>query len=349
VNAALIERPSALSADLDRVLDLARDDLAALSGCRLLLTGGTGFVGRWLLETLVLADERLGLGLDVVTVVRDPRRLPAHLALARPVDVHTADVRGLCPVGAVDAVVSGAASSSAAFGVGDGDPAVLADTIVSGTRAALAAATGNRPRFLLLSSGAVYGPQPQQLPRIAETFPGAPDPLDPRGAYGTAKRAAESLVGVATAAGEVDGVVARIFTLLGPLQPLDGHFAVGNLLADALAGRPVTLTGDGRPVRTYLHATDLTVALLALLVRGRSGAAYNVGSDAPVTLAELAGEIADLPSPRLPVRLGSATGPAGAGARYVPDTSRIRTELRLPDALPRRAALVRTFDWWRSR
>jgi dTDP-glucose 4,6-dehydratase len=338
--------PTGLAADLDEVLEAAAEDLARWRGARVLLTGATGFVGTWLLETLAWADRRLGLGVRAVAASRDPARLPPHLAADSAVEPLRADVRALPRVGPVDAVVHAAAPASAPFGHGDGAPHALTATILDGTRAALeaAAAAGGVP-LLFVSSGAVYGRVPGAAPPGEATLTG-PDPLDPRAAYGEAKRMAEMLCAIEAARSRVPATVARCFTFVGPHLPLGAHFAVGNFLADVLAGRPVHVRSDGRPLRSYLYAADLAAWLWGVLARGAPGRAYNVGSDHAVSIAELAAACAAQATPPPPVVIAGtpADGPPDV---YLPDTTRAHAELGLAQRVELTDALARTLAWHR--
>src|SRR5581483_1431185 len=138
---------------------------------------------------------------------------------------------------------------------------------------------------------------------VAEDAPTAPDALDPRSSYGNAKRLAENLCAISTQAGRADVVVGRLFAFVGPRIPLDAHFAIGNFLHDALEGRPIVVRGDGQARRSYLYAGELPEWCWALLARGRSGAAYNVGSPQGVTIADLAGLVAKLATQPPEVRI----------------------------------------------
>jgi len=142
-------------------------------------------------------------------------------------------------------------------------------------------------RMLFVSSGAVYGKQPATVPHVPETYAGSPDPLAPGNAYAEGKRAGEFLCAAFAAANDLEIPIARPFAFLGPGLPLERHFAAGNFLADALAGRPLAVNGDGTPYRSYMYPTDLTAWLLTILAKGQSGRAYNVGSDEAVTIGEL--------------------------------------------------------------
>ena len=203
--------------------------------------------------------------------------------------------------------------------------------IVDGTRHLLDYAVAQRiPRFLLVSSGGAYGPQPQGMARIPEDYHGMPDPLDAQSAYGVAKRCAEHLCALYAQQHGVAVVIARCFAFVGRDLPLGAHFAIGNFIRDALAGGPITVQGDGTPVRSYMDQRDLACWLEALLQRGRAGQAYNVGSDEAIDIAALAHRVRDLLAPGQPVQIASSAPMAqGLHQRYVPSIAKARAELGL--------------------
>ena len=204
---------------------------------------------------------------------------------------------------------------------------------------AVAAGAGD---VLLLSSGAVYGRQPADLARTPEDHAGAPDPLDPRSAYGAGKRVSDWLGAAYSADGRLSAKSARIYAQVGPHLPLDKQFALPNFIGDALAGRPVRVRGDGRTVRSYLYAADLALWLWTILLEGRTGAAYNVGSDEPVALGARAARVAELLGPAAGVETGGAPAPID---RYVPDTRLARGELGLRAEIGLDDAILRTARW----
>jgi nucleoside-diphosphate-sugar epimerase len=333
-------------ADLAHVLQFARQDLEKLRGASLFVTGGTGFFGKWLVSTFLHANRKLQLGDSMTVLTRDPERFRTECpdqAVDRALVLHPGDVRTFTfPEGKFSHLILGASSA------GEG-PLDLFSTIVDGTRHTLdfAKQCGAR-RVLFLSSGAVYGQQPADITHIPETYLGGPDPLQPGSTYGEAKRVAEHLCCAFSAAHGLEAVIARCFAFSGPHLPLDANFAIGNFMGDALASRPISIQGDGTPYRSYLYAADLAVWLWALLARGMSGRAYNVGSDEDVTIADLAHAVADQSGTAAGVYIAKTAVPGVPASRYVPSIDRARAELGLTPHIRLRDGISRTFEWLRQ-
>jgi nucleoside-diphosphate-sugar epimerase len=319
-----------------------------LAGKRVFLSGGTGFVGKWLLATLLDANQKLGLHCELVVLTRNPEafvRAAPHLANAQCLTLVAGDVRNFeFPDGDFTHVIHAATDV-----VKQTTPRDTFATCVEGTRRVVELAVrSNATDFLLLSSGAVYGQQPPTLNRIAESYAGAPDPLSPASAYGEGKRVAEWLCAVQAKESSLRTKIARCFAFVGPYLPLDKHFAVGNFLRDAMNGNKIVIQGDGTPRRTYLHAADMAAWLWATLLRGRSGAAYNVGGDEVISIAELAHRVVDALDSTAAITTMRRAPEGQVADRYVPDVTRARTELELPDPIPLDDAIKRTARWHRE-
>lgn len=342
-----------LEADLDAVLHDTADLWPQLHQAHIFLTGGTGFIGSWLLETLRHAIQRHGLALRVTVLTRDPARFAAkapHLASFPAYTLLQGEIADFAtPSEQYSHIIHAATDASA--DLNENNPLRMFDTVLDGTRRVLELARSQpQARLLFLSSGAVYGQQPWELAGVPETYQGSPDPIAPRNAYGEAKRAAEMLCAIYHKQFGVPFVSARIFTLLGPYLALGVHFAAGNFIAEAMAGRAVTVNGNGLPCRSYLYAGDLVVWLLQLLQRGTAGRAYNVGSSDSVSIAQLAQRVASVLGDGHSTVLGAADTGWNPG-RYVPDTSRICNELGVRQSVGLDEAILRTALWngWKGK
>ena len=156
----------------------------------------------------------------------------------------------------------------------------------------------------------------------------------PSTAYGQAKRAAEHLCALFSEQHGIETVIARCFAFVGANLPLNVHFAVSNFIRDALTADAITVSGDGTPLRTYLHQSDLAHWLFTLLEHGSPGQAYNVGSDEVISIAALAHLVRDILAPDKPVHILGQPDPCAARNRYVPDICKIERDLGLTVSVP---------------
>lgn len=337
-----------LADDLDHILDHTRHLWDELRGERVFITGGTGFFGCWLLESFIWAHEKLNLSAHATVLTRSPAafRIKApHLAEHPAVTLIEGDVRTFnFPSGSFSHVIHAATESSAK--PNDENPLLMLDTIVEGTRHTLDfAKTCGARKFLLTSSGAVYGKQPPELTHIPEDYLGAPDPADPKSAYGQGKRLAEHLCALYAQQSNIEMKVARCFAFVGPYLLLDIHFAIGNFIRDALNGSPIIVKSDGTPQRSYLYAADLTIWLWTIFFKGKSCRPYNVGSDKGLSIAELAYMVAKTFTPGLPVQILKTTNGNKPIERYTPSIERASSELQLRPFVNLQTAIKRTADW----
>jgi nucleoside-diphosphate-sugar epimerase len=160
---------------------------------------------------------------------------------------------------------------------------------------------------------------------VAEDHAGACRSNSASSAYGEAKRAQETLAAINAQARGLETVMTRCFAFAGPGLPLDGHFAIGNFVRDALRADAIVLNSAGEAVRSYLHGADLAAWLLFLLMKGKPGEAYNVGSDHSLSVADLAARVGRRLSPHKPVRVLGKPGAPGARSWYVPDIGKARS------------------------
>lgn len=306
--------------------------LSKLSGGRLFITGGTGFYGSWLVESLVGANDQLDLGASAVVLSRNPQSFlqkNPHLRARKDLTFIAGDVRNFdFPDGKFTHVIHAATEASAKLN--REDPLLMIDTIVEGTRRTLEFAVHCGARqFLNTSSGAVYGDIPATVGPVPESFMGGPDVSNPKWAYGEGKRLSELLCAIYADKHGLETKNVRCFATIGPGLPLDTHFAIGNFIADALAGREIVIQGDGSAVRSYIDIADLTVWLWHVLVFGESKQAYNVGSEDGYSIREIAERVRDVLCPGLDIKVLGQPLPHQYATHYVPSTAKARETLGL--------------------
>ena len=342
--------PALPQEDLDHVLEHTRELWEDLRDQSIFFTGGTGFVGTWLLESFVWCADALKLSARVVVLTRDSERFRTnapHLATHPAVRVLRGDVAGFAfPDGQFPFVIHAATERIA--GPDEHQPLGSFERDVEGTRRVLefARAHGTR-RLLFTSSGAVYGRQPPGLSNVGEDYPGAPSPLDVEGTYAHAKRVSEFMCAAYGRAYRFDALIARLFAFVGPLLPLNANYAVGNFIRDALDGGPIRIAGDGTPYRSYLYASDLAIWLWTILLRGQAGVPYNVGSSKSVSIAELARAVANAVAPETKIEVAGQPVPGMPPLRYVPETLRAENELDLRASIALGEGIRRTAQWHR--
>jgi nucleoside-diphosphate-sugar epimerase len=331
-----------LAADLNYVLERTEPLWEEVRGARLFVTGGTGFVGSWLLETFLWACERLALDAEMAVLCRNYapflHKAP-HLATHPRLRFVEDDVRTFeFPEGEFSHIVHAAADSTLKLTPENSE--LIRGTIVRGTERALEFADQcDAAKFLFVSSGAVYGAQPPGVLRLEENHSCKPD-TD----YAKGKRDAEAMCKQARS---LEAKIARCFAFVGPYLPLDAHFAAGNFVGDVLRGGPINVTGGGMARRSYLYAADLAIWLWTILFKGVAGRAYNVGSENDLSIHDLALVAAQTADPHIEVRLTQNAQLGKAAHRYVPSTVRARLELGLEDAFSIEEALTRTVCYHR--
>jgi nucleoside-diphosphate-sugar epimerase len=314
-----------------------RGDLDRLSGASLLLTGATGFVGRSLVESVIRFNVVSGAPPCVLIL---PTRRPELVRSRYGEQVAAGEIQVVAwaagekvelPGRPPDFVIHGAATTDPARFRAD-PTGSLRDTIGMADAVADVAETSAAQRVLLISSGAVYGDQPADLPSIPEAYQGG-YAVAGGASYAEAKRESERRFRQT----DVDVRIARVFSVMGPYQDIHSAFAVPDLIRQAADGGAIALTTDGSPRRSFCYATDLSAILFWLLLGQPRHDIYNVGSrDGTASIAEVADTIAEIFG-GLEVRRSAKPGPQ---RDYVPDLDRLYREY-VP-AVGLREGLLRT-------
>ncbi|MEU0374035.1 UDP-glucuronic acid decarboxylase family protein [Streptomyces sp. NPDC006283] len=212
-----------------------------------------------------------------------------------------------------------------------------------GTRNALALAHASGARFLLASTSEVYG-DPQQHPQN-ERYWGNVNPVGPRSVYDEAKRFGEALTTAQADAHGTDTGIVRVFNTYGPrMRGYDGR-AVPTFVRQALAGEPLTVTGDGRQTRSLCYVDDTVRGILAAAAHGLRGP-VNIGNPTEITMLELARLVIELTGSTSEIRF--VERPTDDPAVRCPDITLARDKLEWEPGVTAEEGLRRTIAWFRD-
>lgn len=289
------------------------------AGARILIYGGTGFVGTWLTTTFITANSLLKLDLKVSVVTRDIKRAaekfgPEHSKHINYIE-HDFFRSKLRTDLRADYIYHGATPTRIATGSNNysevSDAAVNAAIHASNCRGFSLPET----RVIHLSSGAIYGPQDMNLSHRSETDPAGSN-LD---TYGKTKKNVDTLLRAAYDQGKIRLQSPRLFAFAGPLLQLNAHFAIGNFLLDGLLGNPIKVSGNPNTTRSYMYPSDLILSILLIGTIDKF-LKINIGSDIPISMTSLSNLVQEKTgSPQI-----IFTNPDSQPSNYVPSIIQLR-------------------------
>ena len=262
----------------------------------LLVIGGSGFFGKSILD-MFQRGKLSPWNIDkVIAMSRSARRLmlEAPELIRGNVELVESDIATTNYLPDADYVIHAAASTDARNYINAGDKE--RKNIQAGTLnyCRLAKKNKRNAKNIYVSSGAVYGKQPESLCSIEETYKFSDQNDIPEGKrdYSVAKRDAEELIRKLGDEG-FSVCIARCFAFVGKFLPRDQHFAIGNFIDDVINKRPIVVKANHQIYRSYMYADDLVEWLMTIVDKASPKCPiYNVGSDKAVLLSDLAKQLA---------------------------------------------------------
>ncbi len=306
---------------------------------RVLVTGAAGFLGSHLVDRL-LADGHSIVGYDNLST--GSLENIAHLAGERRFSLVVEDICEPFDPGPVDYVFNFASPAS--------PPKYLELPIQTlrvgsvGVENTLEIAFRNNAGYLHASTSECYG-EPLEHPQ-RESYWGNVNPVGPRSVYDEAKRYAEALVVAYHRARGVNTHLVRIFNTYGPrLHPEDGR-VISNFVAQALAGEPLTIYGDGSQTRSFCYVDDLIEGILRLSMSDEH-LPVNIGNPNEFTIMECAREILQLTDSKSAMHYCEV--PQDDPTRRCPDITKAKMLLRWEPQTDLRQGLVKTINHCRAK
>lgn len=332
---------SLLDADYLEAADGVGDLWKKIEGAHILLTGGTGFFGLWLLHSYLFAVERRCMNAHLTVLSRNPTAfLDKNPALKgrKHLSFIQGDVRDFqSPKGSFSHVIHAAVDVSPAL---SGQNIETYDVLYRGSKRVLDfCREKNVQSILLISSGAVYG---RQEGFVKESVVSSELSVVPSSLYAEGKRISEWMFLNSDIEAKVK--VARCFAFIGPHLSLDAPFAVSYFFRQAINNEPIVLQSDGAGLRSYMYGSDLAVWLWSLLLSESTEKIFNVGSDKAVSVLEMAQRIVSASGKNIQI----ISGKTFASDVYVPDIEKAQKQLAFSLRVSLDQAIERTWNFWRG-
>jgi dTDP-glucose 4,6-dehydratase len=267
--------------DLMEVANRTKSFHVNFSNSRILVLGGTGFLGSWLVESLLQINKQSNLNLQIHVPARNASKL-TYLS-EKNLQVYPHDFgseKFLGAKGDFDYIFHALTPTVS----DDLDP------VLSITKFLLQDIEEWKlpPRLVHLSSGAVYPKSIASIGPIAEQEVSLSTDLT---RYGTLKWKLEQEIISKTQSGIINGISPRLFAFAGPRIPLDAHFAIGNFMSQGIRGKDILVQGNSQTVRSYLHPVDAVIWLLKSAVI-KENELLHIGSENGFSMATIAEKVA---------------------------------------------------------
>ena len=326
--------------DLNQISECISKQVDVYKNSKILIYGGTGFIGTWLTLAIGHLNETLGLGVNLTIVSRDVKSAKSRFgnALAKDINFIEHDFSKSRPIEHPKADFIFHGTTPTRTSTGSHDPVKMFDAAINATNHAINATSRkfDLVKITHLSSGVVYGVQPQsQKFRLEDD-----NPTLGIGAYANAKITIDQILARAYEQGRIRYQSPRLFAFAGPLLQLDAHFAAGNFVLDGLMGRPIQVQGNPLTLRSYMYPADLICAILMIAVQD-DYRNYNVGSEEIISIKDLAWLISDITS-KTEIEFTNLEAPI---SNYIPSITNLKSLMPNHKPAKIRNSLERWIDW----
>ncbi len=349
---------SIVEEDLNAIADAIREEAKLLEGKTVLITGGSGFIGSYVVATIDLLNRKFFskpckvISLDNHITGQNSRNNMVKEIGSEHIKFISHDVRFQIGIeGPVDYIISAAGVASPVYY--KRYPIETIEGTIFGIKNALELARQKKVASLLyFSSSEIYGdPDPNFIP-TPETYKGNVSSIGERSCYDESKRVGETMCMAYFTVHKVPVRIVRPFNVYGPGMKSTDYRVIPTMLSRGLHGDELTVHDKGNQTRTFCYITDAVTGFFKVLLKGRDGGVYNVGNDAEeINMLALAETIAeDIFEGKVRVKLISYPDnyPKDEPRRRCPDLSRIKKELGYAQKVSLKEGLQRAFEWMRE-
>lgn len=341
--------------DLEEIVKGLGEDAKRLAGSSLLISGGAGFLGSYIVAVIDYLNRTVLPKPCRVTAVDNfitgSRGGLADELKSREISRIEADItKPLAFRGGFDYIVHAAGLASPVYY--RKYPLETIEVTVTGTKQLLELARqGKAKSFLLFSSSEIYGDPDSRFIPTPETYRGNVSSTGPRACYDESKRLAETISMIYYEFFGVPVKIVRPFNIYGPLMKPNDHRVIPAFLTNAMRGTPLLVHDRGNQTRTYCYISDAVTGFLKVLLSAKNGEVYNVGNDQnEINVKTLAKMVANLFDGNVGIQLINYPDayPADEPQRRCPDLEKIRYELRYEPRVNVESGLRRTLAWFRA-
>ncbi|PLV64760.1 NAD-dependent epimerase/dehydratase family protein [Brachyspira pilosicoli] len=314
-------------------------DIHKLNNSNIFITGGTGLFGKSILNTLIFLRKEINFNIYILTRNKEKFLISYpqyNLNFIKYIegDIRTFNIQDNINF---DYIIHAATPASAKLE--KENPDEMYSIILDGTKNIINLSKKLEIKKLLFtSSGAVYGKQYKHIDSFKENYEG-----DPITYYGKGKKISEELF----IESNINVSIARSFAVVGPYLDLNIHFAMGNFIRDVINGDDIIIEGDGRPIRTYLYMADLVLWLLVILLESENNSIYNVGSNIPISIFNLAEKVVScVNNYNGKIKVLTEVDESVDPHRYIPNNDKIKNELKLKENYSLEESIKRTIKFY---
>lgn len=339
--------------DIEAIAKNIENECSRLSGKTILITGGAGFLGNYLISVIdylnknVLEKPCRIISVDnfITGVKYRTEEGPNFKAIRHNVkDPFEVDEK-------IDFIMHAAGIASPKFYRKYKIETI--DVATLGTKNILEIAREKKPQSVLyFSSSEIYGdPDPKFVP-TPETYVGRVSCTGPRSNYDESKRLGETMCIAYFQEHNIPVKIVRPFNVFGPGMRLDDYRVIPNFVAHTLQKNPIPVYGSGKHTRTFCYVTDGITGFLKVLLSGYNGEVFNVGNDSnEISMENLAKTVAEMFGNDAKIEKTSGPTDAYASAdpkRRCPDISKIKTKLNYEPKVDLKTGIKRFLDWVRE-
>lgn len=341
--------------DIHIIAEAIKKDAKKLEGKTLLISGGAGFIGSYILATIhELNNKYLSKPCRVISIdnfiTGRKRRIVEEIKSDNFTFIEADVTKPLAIKEKVDYIIHAAGLASPVYY--QKYPLETIESAIYGVRNLLDLGLNKKIKsFLYFSSSEIYGdPDPNFIP-TPETYRGNVSAIGPRACYDESKRLGETICMVFYDKFKTPVKIVRPFNVYGPGMLPNDYRVVPMFISSALNGKPLPVHDKGNQTRTFCYISDAIIGFLKVLLSKKNGEVYNVGSDMDeINMMKLAMTVSDLFKNKVEVKTIDypSTYPQDEPKRRCPDLTKIKTNLGYKPTIDLKQGLTRVIKWYKD-